>query len=130
MPSVRTLIPRPDLLATGWLLCGAHSHLYLGSLRLFRRDDLLGILIATLAVLATLILAPAVQNARAAEVAQNDIQASLDRLDRKIALQKQFLAVATTDPLVMQRLAERQFNLQRRTGGSALIRTRGSGTGR
>ena len=69
-------------------------------------------LLAALGILAMLILAPAVADTRAAEVQRNNIQASLDQDDQKIALQKEFLK-ATSDPLVLQRLAERGLNIQR-----------------
>ncbi len=69
-------------------------------------------LLAALAILSALILAPAIRDTRAAEIQRNNLLASLQQDDQKIALQKEFLAAAS-DPLVLQRLAARSLNIQR-----------------
>jgi hypothetical protein len=71
------------------------------------------LLVASLALFATLIVGPAVRDMKKVEAQRNDIQATVDLLDQKIALQKQFVEAAATDPLLMQRLASRQFHLER-----------------
>jgi hypothetical protein len=72
-------------------------------------------LLAGLMLLAAVIITPAIQEVRAAETVRNDYQASLDLLDQKVALQKEFLdAVAQGGPVLMERLASRQLNLNRK----------------
>jgi hypothetical protein len=71
------------------------------------------LLLASLAVLAAVIFVPALQDTRAAEADRNNVQATLELLDQKLALQDQFIKVALKDPLVMERLAGRQLRLVR-----------------
>lgn len=71
------------------------------------------LLLAGLTLLCATALAPAMQDRRAAEVQRNNLQATLDLLDQKIALQQEFMKAATKDPLLMERLAARQLNLNR-----------------
>ena len=70
-------------------------------------------LVAGLMLLAAMILTPALVEAKAAEATRNDYQATLNLLDQQIALQKDFIEAARTDPLLMERLASRQLNLNR-----------------
>ena len=70
-------------------------------------------LIAGLVLLSAMILTPALIDVKEAEKNRNDYQATLALLDQQIALQKDFTDAATTDPLLMERLASRQLNLNR-----------------
>jgi len=72
------------------------------------------LLVGALAVLAAVLLTPAVQDLRTAEAQRNDLQATVDLLDKKIALQQEFIPLASHDPLLMQRLASRQLHLERK----------------
>ena len=54
------------------------------------------------------------QEVRGAEATRNDYQASLELLDQKIALQKDFIEASKNDPVLMERLASRQLNLNRK----------------
>jgi hypothetical protein len=72
-----------------------------------------GLLVAGLVLLSAVILTPAMRDVKAAEVTRNDYQATLDLLDQQIALQADFAQAATTDPVLMERLASRQLNLNR-----------------
>lgn len=71
------------------------------------------LLLASLAALSALLLAPALEDARQAEVQRNDVQATVALLDKKIALQQEFIEVAGKDPLVLERLASRQLRKTR-----------------
>jgi hypothetical protein len=71
-------------------------------------------LLAGLVLLAAVVITPALQDVKAAEAVRNDYQATLDLLDQKIALQKDFVDAATKDPVLMERLASRQLNLNRK----------------
>ena len=71
------------------------------------------LLIAGLMLLAGMILTPAIMDVKAAEKSRNDYQATLALLDQQIALQKDFVDAASKDPLLMERLASRQLNLNR-----------------
>ncbi len=71
------------------------------------------LLLAGLLILAAVILTPAVSDLKAAEADRNNYQATLDLLDQKVAMQKEFMAAATKDPILMERLASRQLNLNR-----------------
>ena len=73
-----------------------------------------GLLLAGLVLLAALLLTPAMRDVKAAEETRNDYQATLQLLDQQIALQKDFTQAATTDPVLMERLASRQLNLNRK----------------
>ncbi len=73
-----------------------------------------GLLFAGLAVMAAVILTPALRDVKEAERARNDSQATLDLLDQKIQLQKDFTEAAGKDPVLMERLASRQLNLNRK----------------
>ncbi|MEI8194656.1 MAG: hypothetical protein WCI73_01975 [Phycisphaerae bacterium] len=68
---------------------------------------------AALALLAAVIITPAIQDLREAQADRNNVQATVDLLDQKLALQKDFIKVASTDPLLMERLAGRQLRLVR-----------------
>lgn len=70
-------------------------------------------LLASLILLAAVIITPAIKEVKDAEVTRNNYQATLELLDQKIALQKEFLVAATTDPVLMERLASRQLHLNR-----------------
>jgi hypothetical protein len=70
-------------------------------------------LVAGLLLLSAMILTPAMMEVKAAEATRNDYQATLNLLDQQIALQKDFAAAAKNDPLLMERLASRQLNLNR-----------------
>jgi len=72
------------------------------------------LLFVALAIIAAVAITPALQDVRDAERQRNDLQATLDLLDQRITLQKDFVAAAGTDPLLMQRLAARQLNLERK----------------
>src|SRR5690349_3981109 len=71
------------------------------------------LLIAGLVLLAAVVITPAIADVKEAEAMRNDYQASLELLDQKIALQKEFLAAAPKDPMLMDRLASRQLNRSR-----------------
>jgi len=68
-------------------------------------------LLTGLILLAGVVIAPACKEVCDAKNVRNDIQATVDLLDQKIALQREFIAAATTDPLLMERLAARQLNI-------------------
>ena len=72
------------------------------------------LLLAGLVLLAAVILTPSYKEVKDAEAVRNDYQATLDLLDQKIALQKEFVQAATSDPVLMERLASRQLNLDRK----------------
>src|SRR5271155_228193 len=69
------------------------------------------ILLASLAIIALIILAPAYGAVRDAQVHRNDMQALLAQYDEKITLQNRFIQLASTDPRLMQRLADRQMDV-------------------
>jgi hypothetical protein len=71
------------------------------------------LLIAGLLILSAVVLTPAVKDMKDAEADRNNYQATLDLLDQKIAMQKEFMDAATKDPVLMERLASRQLNLNR-----------------
>jgi hypothetical protein len=71
------------------------------------------LLFVGIGLLAALILTPAIRDVKAAEGTRNDYQATLDLLDQQVALQKEFSEAATKDPVLMERLASRQLNLNR-----------------
>jgi hypothetical protein len=71
------------------------------------------LLLAGLVLLSAVVITPAIADVKEAEAMRNDYQATLDLLDQKIALQKDFLEVATKDPMLMDRLASRQLNRNR-----------------
>jgi len=70
-----------------------------------------GLLLVGLALMSAVLLAPAFNDLHDVEVQHNDYQATLDLLDQKIALQKDFLEKAKNDPVLMQRLAVLQLNI-------------------
>jgi hypothetical protein len=72
------------------------------------------LLAASLVVIAAVVVTPGLEEVRTAEVQRNDLQATSDLLDQQINLQDKFVATASTDILLMQRLATRQLNLQRK----------------
>ncbi len=71
------------------------------------------LLLAGLVLLAATVITPALRDAKEAERTRNDYQATLELLDQQIALQKDFTEAATKDPVLMERLASRQLNLNR-----------------
>jgi hypothetical protein len=73
-----------------------------------------GLLFAGLVLLAAVILAPAMRDVHDAEATRNDSQATLQLLEQKIQLQKDFTEAASNDPVLMERLASRQLNLNRK----------------
>jgi len=72
------------------------------------------LLLAGLVVLAAVALTPALRDVNQAQATRNDYRATLELLDQQIALQKQFADAATKDPALMERLASRQLNLNRK----------------
>ncbi|MGN6368817.1 MAG: hypothetical protein ACTHN5_11195 [Phycisphaerae bacterium] len=71
------------------------------------------LLISGLLILSAVVLTPAIKDMKVAEADRNNYQATLDLLDQKIAMQKEFMDAATKDPVLMERLASRQLNLNR-----------------
>jgi hypothetical protein len=71
------------------------------------------LLIASLLVLAAVVLAPVTQSVRTAQVQLNDLTATVGLLRQRVALQKEFVQAAATDPLVLLRLASRQLGAER-----------------
>jgi hypothetical protein len=69
------------------------------------------ILLASLAMVALIIIAPAWNARQHAHRQANNLQATLRLANEKIALERRFLAMADTNPLLMQRLADRQLDL-------------------
>jgi hypothetical protein len=69
------------------------------------------LLVAGMVLLGAVILTPALADVKAAEATRNDYQATIELLDQQIALQKDFAQAATTDPVLMHRLASRQLGL-------------------
>ena len=72
------------------------------------------LLLAGLVLLSAVVLTPAIRDVKAAQTTRNDYQATLELLDQQIALQADFVQAATTDPVLMERLASRQLNLNRK----------------
>src|SRR5947208_3600267 len=72
------------------------------------------LLLAGLVILAAVAVTPAMRDVNQAEATRNDYRATLELLDQQIALQKQFADAATKDPALMERLASRQLNLNRK----------------
>jgi hypothetical protein len=73
-----------------------------------------GLLLSGLVLLAAVIVTPAMRDVKAAEATRNEYQATLKLLEQQIALQKEFSQAASTDPVLMERLAARELNLNRR----------------
>jgi hypothetical protein len=71
------------------------------------------LLLAGMVLLAAVVLAPAMADVKAAEATRNDYQATIELLDQQIALQKDFVRAASTDPVLMDRLGSRQLGLSR-----------------
>jgi hypothetical protein len=71
------------------------------------------LLLAGMALMAAVVITPALRDAKQAEATRNDYQASLDLLNQQLSLQKEFAEEATKDPVLMERLASRQLNLNR-----------------
>ncbi|HTV47561.1 MAG TPA: hypothetical protein VMG59_03865 [Phycisphaerae bacterium] len=69
------------------------------------------ILLASLAIIALVILAPAFNDVYVAQLHRNDMQAMLDQYNQKIAVQDRFIQMAASDPRLMQRLADRQMDV-------------------
>lgn len=71
------------------------------------------LLVASLALLSVLVISPVAQEVKDAQAIHNDVKGTLALLDQKIAVQRVFADEATSDPLLMQRLAAQQLHLQR-----------------
>ncbi|MCL2646741.1 MAG: hypothetical protein FWD61_07015 [Phycisphaerales bacterium] len=71
-------------------------------------------LLAGLLLLASVVLVPAYKGVCDAKNTRYDIQATVDLLDQKIAMQKEFIEAAGKEPMLMERLASRQLNLYRK----------------
>lgn len=71
------------------------------------------LLLAGLTVLSAVVLTPAIRDVKDAEATRNDYQATLDLLDQKLAMQKDFVDAAATEPVLMERLASRQLHLEK-----------------
>jgi hypothetical protein len=71
------------------------------------------LLVAGLVILSAVIVAPPLRDVRTVEAQRNDLRATVDLLDQKIALQQDFMKAAQKDPLLMERLASRQLHLNR-----------------
>jgi hypothetical protein len=84
-----------------------------------------GLLLAGLAIMAAVILTPALREVNAAEKTRNDYQATLQLLDQKIQLQKDFTEAAGKDPVLMERLASRQLNLNRKDQDILILDSQG-----
>ncbi|MGC8624483.1 MAG: hypothetical protein ACP5VQ_04385 [Phycisphaerae bacterium] len=69
------------------------------------------VLAGSLLVLALMVLSPPLHDLHQAEVMRNNLRATLELINEKIALQKHFLKLANSDPRLMQRLADRQLNV-------------------
>jgi hypothetical protein len=80
-----------------------------------------GLLLAGLVIMAAVVLTPAFRDVKAAEETRNDYQATVQLLDQQIALQKDFAAAATKDPVLMERLASRQLNLNRKDQDALIL---------
>jgi hypothetical protein len=68
-------------------------------------------LLASLLIVAMVVLGPAYNAMQTARRQRNDLQATLGLVNEKIALQRRFLKKATTDPRLMRRLADRQLDI-------------------
>ncbi len=68
-------------------------------------------LLASLLIIAVVVLGPACNAMQYARRQRNDLQATLGLVNEKIALQRRFLKAATTDPRLMRRLADRQLDI-------------------
>ena len=68
------------------------------------------LLVGSLLILAAVVIVPAYQQVCEAKNTRYDIQATLDLLDQKIAIQKEFIEAANKEPVLMKRLASRQLN--------------------
>jgi len=72
------------------------------------------LLLVGLLLLAGMAVSPAYKEVCDAKNVRNDIRATVELLDQKIAMQKEFIAAVSTEPLLMERLAARQLNLYRK----------------
>ena len=72
------------------------------------------LLLAGLTLLAAVTLVPAYKEVCDAKNMHNDILATVELLDQKIAMQREFIEAATKEPVLMERLASRQLNLYRK----------------
>ena len=68
-------------------------------------------LFAALAIVAAVILAPAAANLHQARVQRNNLQASLALLNEKISQDRRLLHLVATNPVILQRLADRQLDV-------------------
>ena len=80
-----------------------------------------GLLLAGLVLMAAVVLTPALREVKAAEETRNDYQATVALLDQQIALQRDFAAAATKDPVLMERLASLQLNLNRKDQDALIL---------
>ncbi len=68
-------------------------------------------IVAALAIIAAIILAPALANLRQSQAQRNDLQASLRVLNEKISQDRLLLHLVATNPVILQRLADRQLDV-------------------
>ncbi len=69
------------------------------------------VLLASLAVLAAVVVAPVLHSVNIAQRQHNSLQATLATINEKIALQSKFMKMVKTDPELLERLADRQLNI-------------------
>lgn len=69
------------------------------------------VLLASLAVLAAVVIAPVLHTVNVARRQRNSLQATLATIHEKIALQRKFMKMVKTDPELLERLADRQLNI-------------------
>ncbi len=69
------------------------------------------VLLASLAVLAAVVVAPVMHSVNVARRQCNSLQATLATINEKIALQGKFMKMVKTDPELLERLADRQLNI-------------------
>lgn len=68
-------------------------------------------LLASLAILAVVVITPVLHSVKQAQRQRNSLEASLATLNEKITLQNKFLRMVNTDPEILERLADRQLNI-------------------
>lgn len=72
------------------------------------------LLVVGLAALSAVVIAPAIRDVKDQEQVRNDYKATLQFTNQRIDMQKEFIHDATTDPLLMERIAARQLNILRK----------------
>ncbi len=68
-------------------------------------------MLASLAIIACIILAPAAASLHEARVQRNGLRASLAMLNEKISQDRLLLHLVATNPVILQRLADRQLDV-------------------